>query len=126
MTAFAASSVIRDARSPARSRPLAMIVGLFIALVIAVTLGVSPAHADGLAANAGLTVVEAANPAASGDISAPESGGCACACVAHATGTLPATLAGQAPSMGAVIWSSTCSTYRPGGEVPLLDRPPRS
>lgn len=102
-----------------------MIVGLFVSLIIAVTLGMSPAHAESVVANSSLTMVEASNPAANGDSSAPESGSGACACVAHAAGTLPATLAGQSPSMGTVVWPAACSTYRPAGETPLLERPPR-
>ncbi|MFO1015295.1 MAG: hypothetical protein U1E50_16195 [Caulobacteraceae bacterium] len=121
MIAFAALSVIRVPRS----RVVSLGIGLLLALVIAVTLGASPSHAEAFSAPSDVTAAEAAGASANGDITSPESSGCACACVAHATGALPSTLADPAPTMLAVTWPPACSTFRPGGEVPLQERPPR-
>lgn len=121
MIALAAQPMIRASRR----RTLALTISLLLALVIAASFGVSASHAEAFADNSGLTQVETTNPVGAGDSSAPDNCTGACSCTAQATG-LPSSIFDEpTPSTHVVNWPAARPNFRPGGEVPLQERPPR-
>lgn len=129
MRARFAPRPIRSARfgSPQRSRSLAFFAGVLATLLVVFTLSASPSHAAPSEASAASQVAwNEAQAAEETDTSAPETGSCACACVAHANAMVTAVFENSSPSSRTVLWPNSCTAFRPGGEVPLLERPPRS